>query len=163
MSAAETPRSLRTCTHTLLRSAAFPQASDEVDIVVQLNATGAVQLHLFQCLANHIIRLPFRGLHRLDGCGLVHIAAIVDVEFTESIGEAEDVALLELRVLPVVPVSADPRLAGFLAYLCSLRTFMVRRMDGVEITDEGAGVIANRKKLIKRQPGKDERRAWLFP
>lgn len=42
-----------------------------------------------------------RLLRALDGCSLVEIALVVDVELAESILQAEDLALLELGILPI--------------------------------------------------------------
>jgi hypothetical protein len=106
-----------------------------IHIVVQLHAPRAVKFHLLQRLADHIVRLVLRLLRRLDHGALVEVALVVDVELAEGILQPEDLALLELRVLP----ARNARLAGVqadrvawkcadAAYFCSLMMFIVVRI-----------------------------------
>ena len=78
-----------------------PLGDTHVNIVVQLDSPRAVQLHLFEGLAHHIVRLVLRLLRRLDYRRLVEVALVVDVESAKGILQAEDVRLLELGVFPV--------------------------------------------------------------
>jgi len=70
------------------------------NVVLQLYSPGGVELNLFKCLANHIVGLALARLGGLDSSCLVNVPLVVDVELAESVGEGEDVILLELRKLP---------------------------------------------------------------
>lgn len=69
-------------------------------IVFQLNSSRRIKIDLFQSLSNDIIWLPLSSLCSFDRSGLVDISLIVDIEFTESILQAEDLILLKLRIFP---------------------------------------------------------------
>jgi hypothetical protein len=51
-------------------------------------------------LSHNIIGLTLALLGGLDGGSLVDVALVVDVELAEGVSQAEDVALLELRIFP---------------------------------------------------------------
>ena len=70
------------------------------DIVFQLYSSGRVEFDILQGLSHDIVRLPLALLRGLDRGGLVDVALVVDVELAEGVGEAEDLVLLELRILP---------------------------------------------------------------
>ena len=72
-----------------------------IDIIIQLHPSRAIKLHLFQCLPDHIIGLPFRGLCRLDHCCFINVALVVNIELAKGVLEAENVGFLKLRVFPV--------------------------------------------------------------
>lgn len=102
-----------------------------IDIVVELDAPRAVELDLLQGLAHNVVGLVLRLLRRLDDGRFVKVALVVDVELAEGILQPEDLALLELRVLPALLPSASQD--GLIArssverrgaYFCSLMTFM---------------------------------------
>jgi len=44
-------------------------------------------------------------LRGFDGCSLVDVALILDVELAEGVGEVKDLVLLELRIFPVLSAS----------------------------------------------------------
>jgi hypothetical protein len=113
-----------------------------VNVVLQLNAPGAVELDLFQGLAHDIVWLVLRGLDVLDGRVLVEVALVVDVELAEGILQRKYVALLELRVLsrPWSAVCRRPR-EGFTCRW-SLMTFMIAGRRG-----ESQAVDRPRKRL----------------
>jgi len=89
----------RTSAHALLRRRRLAQLGDEVDIVVQLYSPRTVELDLLQGLAHYIVRLVLGLLGRLDDSRLIEVALVVDIELTEGILQAKDLALLELGVL----------------------------------------------------------------
>jgi hypothetical protein len=68
-----------------LRRAALAKSRDEIDVVVQLDAPRTVQLNLFQCLSDHIVRLSLAVLRSFDGSRLVDITLVVDVELSEGV------------------------------------------------------------------------------
>lgn len=71
-----------------------------VDVIVQLYSSRAIQLHLFQRLPDHIVRLPLRCLSGLDDRGFVNVSSVVDIELTKGILETEDIGLVKLRIFP---------------------------------------------------------------
>lgn len=97
---ANTTTTLGPSGHALLGGARLAELGDEVDVVVELYAARAVEFDLLEGLADDIVRLSLRRLRGFDGRCLVDVALIVDVEFAKGVGQTEDFALLELRVLP---------------------------------------------------------------
>ena len=75
--------------------------STYADIIFQLDAPGRVQLDFLQGLSHHIVGLVLALLGGFDGSCLIQITLVVDIKLTESIRQAEDLVLLELRVLPL--------------------------------------------------------------
>jgi hypothetical protein len=75
-----------------------------------------------------------RLLRGLDDGGLVEVALVVDVELAESILQAEDLALLELRVFPERNAPSVRGEAGGVrgAYFWSLMMFMAVGGKGEE-------------------------------
>jgi hypothetical protein len=71
-----------------------------IDIVIEFYSARAIQLNLPQCLSHDIVRLSLRLLSGFNNGGLVEVSLVIDVEFTEGILKAEDLVLLELRILP---------------------------------------------------------------
>lgn len=74
--------------------------STHADIVFQLDTSRRIQTNIFQGLAYNIVRLAFALLRGLDSSSLVDIAFVVHVQLAESIRQAKDVALLQLRIFP---------------------------------------------------------------
>jgi hypothetical protein len=68
-----------------------------INIVLELNAPGTVELDTLQSLSYDVVWLPLRLLGRFDHGGFVEVATIVHVEFQESILESENLALVQLR------------------------------------------------------------------
>ena len=68
--------------------------------VLELYSPGGIQLDLLEGLSHDIVRLSLTLLGGLDGSSLVNVTLVVDVKLTESILQAEDLVLLELRKLP---------------------------------------------------------------
>lgn len=64
-----------------------------------------IEFHLFQRLADNIVWLALGVSCALDRGCLVHPAAVVGIELTEGVGQAENVVLLELGILPGIGVS----------------------------------------------------------
>lgn len=93
-------RSLHCCIYPLLIGAGLPQLRDQIDVVIEFYSPRAIQLNLFQRLTDDIVRLSFRVLRRLDRSRFIDVALVVYIEFSEGVGKAEDIRLLELRVLP---------------------------------------------------------------
>lgn len=81
-----------------MRRTALPETCDQVHVVLQLNSPRTVQLHLLQCLSDHIVRLSLGVLDGLDRRGLVYIALVVNVELSEGIRETVDLRLRELGI-----------------------------------------------------------------
>lgn len=77
-----------------------------IQIVFELHSSRAVQLNVFQCLADNIVRLFLRLLRGLDHSRLIQIALVVDIQLPESVLQREEVTLLELRELPATRQSA---------------------------------------------------------
>lgn len=71
-----------------------------INVIVQFDPPGAVQIYLFERLSDNIVWLSLRLLSRLDYRSFVNIAIIVNVKFPECVLEAEDVCLLELGIFP---------------------------------------------------------------
>jgi hypothetical protein len=69
-------------------------------VVFKLDSSRRIKINLFQSLSNNIIWLSLTSLCSFDRSGLVDVSLIVDIEFTESILQAEDLILLELRIFP---------------------------------------------------------------
>lgn len=92
---------LRPGGHALLGWRGLPQLGNEIDIVVELYATRGVKFDLFQRLADDIVGLALGVLGGLDDGRFVEVAAVFDIEFAESVGEREDLLLLELGILPM--------------------------------------------------------------
>jgi hypothetical protein len=72
-----------------------------INIVLELNAPGTVELDTLQSLSYDVVWLPLRLLGRFDHGGFVEVATIVHVEFQESILESENLALVQLRKAPM--------------------------------------------------------------
>lgn len=77
------------------------------NVILQLDAPRRIKLNLFQSLAHDIVGLALAGLCSLDGGSLVDVPLIVDIELTESVGQSEDITLLELREFPGCLVFSD--------------------------------------------------------
>jgi hypothetical protein len=69
-------------------------------VVLQLNSPRRVEVNLLQSLPHDIVRLTLALLGGFDSRGLVEVSLVVDVEFTEGVGKAKDLILLELRIFP---------------------------------------------------------------
>lgn len=80
------------------------------NIVLELHSSGGVQVNLLQGLSHNIVGLSLAGLSGLDGRGLVYVTLVVDIELTEGICQAEDIALVKLGELPMymVRLSCQP-------------------------------------------------------
>lgn len=101
-----------------------------IQIVFELHSSRAVQLNVFQCLADNIVRLFLRLLRGLNHSGLIQIALVIDIQLPESVLQREEVALLELRELPATRQSAQAKQQrrhseSRRAYFWSFRTFIV--------------------------------------
>lgn len=70
------------------------------NIVLKLNSSGRVKVHLFQSLTNNIVRLALALLGRLDCGSLVKVAFIVDVKALKRIRQGKNFVLLKLRKFP---------------------------------------------------------------
>ena len=93
----------------------------------QLDAPRAIELDLLQGLAHDIVRLVLGLLGGLDDGGLVEVALVVDVELTEGVLQAKDLALLELGVFPARNGCQSLRKSrgpAWKAHLWSLMMFM---------------------------------------
>ena len=72
------------------------------NVIIQLNSSGRIELDLFQCLSDHIVRLSFAGLSCFHGSRLIYVALVINVELAEGILETEDLILFELRIFPII-------------------------------------------------------------
>jgi len=72
------------------------------NVILQLNAPGRVQLNFFQRLAHNIVGLALARLGSFDGCCLVNVPLIIDIELSKCVGEPKDFVLLELRKFPAL-------------------------------------------------------------
>lgn len=103
-----------------------------IDIVLELYTSGTVELHPFQGLAHHIIRLSFGLLRGLNHRGFVQITAIVDIQLMECVLEGENLSLVQLRESPGNEDGCQrtnvylPRIMGD-TYFWSLRAFILKR------------------------------------
>ena len=80
-----------------------------IDIVFEFHTSGAIQFHILQCRAHHIVGLALRLLSRLDSGGLVEIASIFHIKSVECILEGKDRALVELGKAPVANTTISSR------------------------------------------------------
>ena len=125
-----------------------------IHIVVQLYSPRAVQLHLFQGLAHDVVRLVLRLLGGLDDRGLVEIALVVDIELAKGILQPEDLALLELGVLPARnALLATVEAGGCVSnrtgptYFCSLIMFILAEDCESERSREGRQRVMEEAKV----------------
>lgn len=104
------------------------------DVVLELDTARRVEVNLFQGLSDDIVWLALALLGSFNGSSLVNVALVVNVELAESVAQAVDFVLGELRILPVGrcasvmanPLGDESRGAGVCnAHLWSLRTFMM--------------------------------------
>lgn len=77
------------------------EATAYINIILELDAPGAIELDTLQGLANNVIGLSFGLLGGLDHGGFVQVTLIVDVQLMECILERKDLALIQLRETPV--------------------------------------------------------------
>lgn len=76
--------------------------STYVYIIFELNSPGRIELNLLESLSHDIVRLSLRLLGGLDGSRLVNVSLIIYIKLAESVLQAKDLVLLELRKLPVI-------------------------------------------------------------
>jgi hypothetical protein len=87
-------------------------------------------------LTHNIVGLALARLCSFDRRRLVDVPLVIHIEFAKGVSQPEYVALLELRKFPgevSIPTDPQPKATDdiawclVLAYLCSLRTFMIAR------------------------------------
>jgi hypothetical protein len=102
-----------------------------IHIVFEFHASGAIQLHILQGRAHHIVRLALGLLRSFDRGGLVQIAPVFDIKPVERILERKDRALVKLWKAPVS--NPIPRIS---TYLQLEGATLLLKLEGIHLVDE---------------------------